>query len=310
MAQLTIDFHTHLLEKDIRPRQYWKAVNAKRLDAVAISEHVSEKPGKAYSLLLEGKPAKRLLLPGMELNTSIGHVLALSKNDEIYSIKSLFRKGIPIKKAIGIAESEGLLLSIAHPWGFSYDSAAYVIGERRLNALVEKESIGVEAFNGMFGNVGEFFYASSWVRKPMNFFDFLEKSRLGRKTRLSKLGKKGKEKLDKKGKEIIERCIKPFELAEKASFVTAGSDAHSAQRIGTGIVKLSVKGKASPKTILGALGDKANVKWIGPYARETPKGYEVDRTYIQKKEVLSGIKYAAKSVLMKKVKVGKRANFK
>ena len=299
MAVFTIDFHTHLLEKGVLPEVYWRAAKEKGLDAVAITEHADKKPGKAYQLLSEKKPKGMLLLPGMELNTSIGHVLALAKNEEIYMISRLQRKGLPIKKAIKLAESENLLLLVAHPWGLSYDSAAYILGEARLNRLVESERIGVEAYNGIFGNVGSFFYATNWVRKPMNFFDFLEKSRLGKKTRLSKLGKRGREKLDKKGKELLERCAKPFELAEKASFVAAGSDAHKPANIGTGITKLAVE-KKSPEGVLESLQDKGNVKWLGPFVKETGDGYVAEVKSVRKAEVLSGLKYVAKRALMKK----------
>ncbi len=301
MPELTIDFHTHLLEKRIKPEDYWKAAKAKKLDAIAITEHSFENPAKAYEMLLEKKPRGITLIPGIEISSEAGHLLVLGKNKDIYSIESLFRKGISIKEAMAIAKVKGLLLIIAHPWGFSSDSAAYILGEKKLKALVEKEKIGIEAFNGMFGNVSSFFYATNWVRKPMNFFDFLEKSRIGKKTRLSKLGKKGREKLDKKGKEILERCTKPFELSKNAAFVTAGSDAHNPKRIGTGIIKLTTKGK-DIESILNAVQNKKNVKWIGPYVKETSKGYTIDKTSMQKKEVLSGLKYATKSKIVKKIK--------
>ena len=297
---LTIDFHTHLLEKGVLPSAYWEAVKAKGLNAVAITEHVDEKPETAYRALLETKPGNVLLIPGMELNTSIGHVLAFGSNESIYQIKELFKKRVPIEEAIEAAKRNSILLSIAHPWGFSADSAAFILGEKKLETLVQKEKIGVESFNGMFGNVSEFFYATNWVKKPMNFFDFLEKSRIGKKTRLDRLGRKGMEKLDKKGKEILERCKKPYELAEKAYFVTAGSDGHSPKKIGTGIVKLEVKGKGI-EGLLKALQNRKNVKWLGPHVVETAEGYEINRLGIQKKEVLSGLKYVAKRTLQKKI---------
>ena len=62
----------------------------------------------------------------------------------------------------------------------------------------------------------------------------------------------------------------------------------------------------SNQEILLALQNKKNVKWVGPYVRETSKGYEADKTSIQKTELLSGIKYAAKRVIMKKV--GRKKN--
>ncbi len=301
MTELTIDFHTHLLEKGVKPEAYWKAVKAKKLDAIAITEHSFEKPKKAYEMLLEKKPKGITLIPGIEITSEAGHLIVLGKDKNIYNIERIFKKGIPIKEAIAIAKVKDLLLIIAHPWGFSNDSAAYLLGEKKLKELVKKEKIGIESYNGMFGNVSSAFYATNWIRKPMNFFDFLEKSRIGRKTKLSKLGKKGKEKLDKKGKEILERCTKPFELSEKASFVTAGSDAHSPKRIGTGIVKLETKGK-DVESILDAIQNKKNVKWIGPYVKETNNGYTVEKASVQKKEILSGLKYATTSKIVKKIK--------
>jgi len=299
---ITIDFHTHLLEKDVNPKDYWKAVKAKNIDAVAMTEHVFEDPAKAYQKAFEKKPKAKTLIPGMELETSIGHVLALAEDTSLFGIEELYKKGIDIKKAIGIAEEENVLLSIAHPWGLDYDSAAYVYGEKKLGNLVENENIGVEAFNGLVGNVGSFFYDTNWVKKPMNFFDYLEKSKIAKKTRISKIAKKGKEKLDNKGKEILERCIKPFELAQKASFVTAGSDAHNPERIGTGITKLKAEKKASPKKILEKLQDKKNVEWVGPNVEEAKNGYKMEKMTIQKKEFISGVKYAAKQAIIKKVK--------
>jgi len=304
MPNIVVDFHTHLLEKKVKPANYWKAAKAKNLDAVAITEHSQKKPEKAYFDLLQTKPKGIELIPGIELDTEIGHVIALSKSQDIYLIDYFFKKGLQIKKAVSIAEKKGVLLAIAHPWGFSYDSAAYLFGEKKLEELVEKEKIGVEAFNGMFGNVSSFFYASNWIRKPMNFFDFLEKNRVAKKTKISRLAEKGKQKLDKKGREIIERCIKPFQLGQKACFVTAGSDAHRPDRIGTGIIKLSAK-SSSPKEILEALQEKKNIKWIGPNVKETANGFKADRVKLQKREILSGIKYATKKAFIRKVSLKK-----
>jgi len=305
MAEQTIDLHTHLLEKDVGPEDYWKSVKKKGLDAVAITEHSYEKPAKAWEQLFEAKPKSKVLVPGMELATTIGHVVCYSEDERIYETKELLKKNLPMEKAIEIAKREGFLLSIAHPWGFSYDSAAYILGERKLYNLVEKKGIGIEAYNGLFGNVSSLFYSTSWVRKPMNFFDFLEKNRIARKTRLSKLATKGKQKLDAKGKELLERCSKPYELAEKARYATAGSDAHKAERIGNGIMKLNVRGKG-PAAVLKAVQDKKNVKWIGPYVKETSNGYKAEKVKVKRGEMLSGLKYAAKRAIIKKAKRKKK----
>lgn len=302
MKTITADMHTHLLEKGEKPEKYWQAVKEKKLDAVAITEHFDCRPEKAYSMLLEKKPAGTVLIPGIELRTSIGHVLAYGRDEGIYSAEGLIEKNLDIKKAIEIAKENSILLSIAHPWGLSYDSAAYLMGEKGLRALVERQEIGIEAYNGLFGHLGSVFYGSNWIRKPMNFFDFLEKSRIGRKTRLDRLGRRAKDKLDKKGREIIERCAKPLELAEKAAFVTAGSDAHSRERIGLGVMEMNIEGKPSPEKVLETVRQRKNVIWVGPYVKKTKKGfYSLEKPKVNKKEIFSGIKYATKRAIVKKV---------
>lgn len=311
MAIVNADLHTHLLEKGERPERYWGAVKTKGLDAVAITEHADKRPERAYKALLESRSKAVVLVPGIELNTSIGHVLAFGRDEGIYSIERLYRKKLPIGEAVEIAKREGLVLSVAHPWGFSYDSAAFIAGEKRLERLVKGKGLGVEAYNGMFGNASSYFYSSSWIKKPMNFFDFLEKSRLGRKTRLSRLGKRARSKLDRKGRELIERCTKPMELGEKAGFVTAGSDAHSADRIGAGIMKVKVRGKVNAGKLLEAVQEKGNVMWAGPYVRETKQGnFVADKASLGKKELLQGLRYATKRAIVKRIRRKRKKGFK
>jgi len=294
MPTLTFDLHTHLFEKEIHPEVYWKWVKKKKIDVIAITEHIEEKPKMAFELLMEKKPSNIVLLPGVELNTSIGHVLAIGKDAGIYGIKEFMQKGLDMKRAIELAKEHNVLLSISHPWGFSYDSASYIIGEKKLEKIVEKGCIGVEAFNGMMGSVGNFVYGTNWVRKPLNFFDFLEKNRVARKTRLSKIGKKLRKKIDKKSREVIERCAKPIELGEKAAFITAGSDAHSASRIGSGIMKIeSNEKKVDAAKALELIAKKQNVVWAGPFVEERADGsYKVVKESPNKMEVIAGFRYA------------------
>jgi hypothetical protein len=153
--------------------------------------------------------------------------------------------------------------------------------------------------------VSGFFYRSNWIRKPFNFFDFLEKSRIARKTRLSVLGKKVKQKLDKKSRELIERCAKPITLGQGAAFITAGSDAHSATRVGSAVMKIRVSGRLNCAKVLDALQKKANVAWAGPYVRETESGYVTEGSRLEKKEILQGIQYAAKRAIVKRMRIRK-----
>jgi len=235
---ITFDLHTHLNEKRVKPRKYWEMVAARRLDAVAITEHANFRPELAYEKVAESKPRNAILIPGMELNTSIGHVVAYCKDRNIYGVKKLFEKNIDIFEAIDAAKSNEIMLSIAHPWGISYDSAAFLYGEKNLHELVRKNDVGVEIYNGMIGNLSNFIYDTNWIKKPINFFEFIEKNRVARKMRLSRIGAKIKNSLNKKGEEVLKRCGKAIELGAGASFVTAGSDSHYPNRIGAGIIKM------------------------------------------------------------------------
>tara|TARA_Y100000310_G_C20689113_1_gene821020 strand:- start:2593 stop:3537 length:945 start_codon:yes stop_codon:yes gene_type:complete len=289
-----MDLHTHLLEKKIKSEEYWGRVKKRKLDVVAITEHIEEDPKLAFETVSKNKPRNVVLIPGMELNTSIGHVVALSASPSIYKLAPLMKKGVDIKKAIKIAKKNNVLLSIAHPWGFKYDSAYSLLGEKRLTRFVKENDIGVEAFNGMMGHVGSFVYGTDWVRKPLNFLDFLEKNRITRKARLDKIGKKIRKKLDIKSREVAERCTKPIELGGSASFITAGSDAHSASRIGSGILKIKMrKQKLNAEKIIAALRDRSNVVWAGPFVEERKDGsYKIVKERPYRSEIISGLKYA------------------
>ena len=304
MASLTLDLHTHLVEKNVKPHIFWRSAIKIGLDVVGITEHVEENPRISYDLLAENKPKGIVLLPGMELNTSIGHVVAIGKSPEIYKEEKFLKKGLDIKKAIKLAEQYEMLLSIAHPWGFGYDSASYIIGEKKLEKLVEKEVLGVEVFNGMMGSVGNFVYATNWIQKPLNFFDFLQKNRIAKKTRLDRIGRKLGKRLDKETKEVAERCAKPFELGEKAAFITAGSDAHYADKIGSGMIKIRTNAiKPDNASVVEMIKEKERVVWAGPRVKEMANGqYKVFKITPNKMEIIGGVKYATISKGKKKIR--------
>ena len=304
MPIVTFDLHNHLVEKKLRPEQWWKAVAAKKIDVIAITEHIEHDPVVGFEALEAIKPDKVVLLPGMELNTSIGHVLALGETAEIYEIEELLELHLPIERAIEIAKQENFLLSIAHPWGFRYDSAFHYIKDDGIKQLIKKEkTLGVEAFNGMVGHVSFLAFDSNWVNKPRNWLDYLEKNRVARKTRINKLGARIRKTLDKKMVEIVEKSGKAMELGEEASFATAGSDAHLIEQIGTGIMKMNTeKIIETPKQALEEIrNNKQNIVWIGPYVMEVrEKVFEIERIKTTKKQVFEAIKYAAKDFLLRK----------
>lgn len=314
---LNADLHTHAIEKDTKASAYWKRVLEIGLDAVAITEHAEHNPKEAYERIAAEKPEGVLLIPGIELKTSIGHVIAYGKDEGIYEIPELLEIGLPIERAIEIAKENGLLLSIAHPWGFSHDSAAYLIGRKKLEQIVERNYIGVETYDGMIGSLYRYVMESGWIKKPLKFFSFLERNRVARRIAIGKIGAKMRKKIDAKSSELVNRCVAPIELGEKAAFITAGSDAHSAERIGCGMIRLRVNetGEITNEFLLSALQDKRNVIWAGPLMKELKENiYEPAVEPLHRKEILQGLKYATKSIVgRRKIKeriakrIGKRA---
>jgi hypothetical protein len=301
-----VDLHTHLLEKKVKPKDYWAYVLARKINVVAITEHAEFKPWKAFEALLETKPKNVLLIPGIEINSSIGHVLVYAKDRHIFDFSELLEKGVEIEKIVSIANRNGFFVSIAHPWGFSYDSAAFIAGEMRLEKIVLKNKIGVEAFNGMVGQVGNFVYNTNWVKKPLNFFEKLENNRVAKKIRLSKIGENARKKIDEKSREVIERTAKPIMLGNKASFITAGSDAHYATRIGAGVMKMRLEESIDNEKFLDCLAQKKNIEWIGPLTMEKNGKTEFVKLPKKKVEALQALKYAAKTWIIKKTRLKER----
>ena len=302
---VTADLHSHLLEKKVKPLKYWQGVQKAGLDVIAITEHAEYNPKKAFELVNEKKPEGILLIPGTELFTSLGHVIALGESSEIYEIPELLEKGVSIEKAVELARENRIVLSFAHPWGFDSDSVAYVGGVSKLRHYAVHGSMGVEAYNGMIGTLAESVLRSKWVKKPIGFFAYMEKNRLSRSAGIGKIMGSIKKKLDKKAYDIIQRNLNAMEFGEEANFITAGSDAHFPDRIGTGILKLKVSSERilSEASFLEALKDKSNVIWAGPPSVEVKEGvFQKKRLGVKKSELLGGFKYVMKRRIFRRKK--------
>ncbi|MCX8158164.1 MAG: hypothetical protein N3D73_00690 [Candidatus Diapherotrites archaeon] len=300
---LSIDMHTHLLEKKVKPKKYWERAKKIGLNAVAICEHSEMNPKKAYDVLKKEMIPETQLIPGMEVKTEKGHILAYSEDENIYSIKELGQKEINFEELFDVAKENNLILSIAHPWGFDYDSLGFYFDQEEIEELVKREFVGVEAYNGMIGYLGNFIYDSSWIKKPINFFDFLEKNKILSKIGMTKITGKITKTIDKQRLEVLKRNIKAIELSKLSKFVTAGSDAHTADRLGTGIMKVKFyESEITPKNILESILKKENVIWAGPLVREVDNGmYEKVYEPIKRKEILEGITYITKSIIKKQI---------
>lgn len=307
---VTADLHTHLLEKKQKPEKYWRAVENARLDVVAITEHAEFNPKKAFQVLEARKPDKVLLIPGIELSTDIGHVLAFGETSELFEIPEFLSVGAEMKKIVEIAKKESIVLSIAHPWGFNFDSAYYVGGMPKLRKFVKFEGVGVEAFNAMIASIAEFAFKSPWVKKPARLFNYLEANRIARKTGIARLSGILKKKLDKRTSDLIARNLNAMEFGEEAEFITAGSDAHYADRIGTGILKLKVESKElTAGNFLKALKEKENMIWAGPKVEEVSNGIlEKEKMKFRRKEILSGLSYATRKAVKSRIEKRRKKN--
>ncbi|MBI2598101.1 MAG: PHP domain-containing protein, partial [Candidatus Diapherotrites archaeon] len=103
----SLDLHTHLHEKGVKPKDYWKRVKEMGLDAVAITEHPQFEPRDAFEKLLELKPKDVLLIPGSELNSEFGHLLCYGKKKDFYDQSELFKKGVAVETVLDIAKRKG-----------------------------------------------------------------------------------------------------------------------------------------------------------------------------------------------------------
>jgi len=295
------DLHTHLNEKKIDPEKWWEAVKEKKLSVVAITEHTEYNPESAYRKAAATKPEGILLIPGMEAKTNAGHLLIYAENDSLYKIKELQKINVPIEIALGLARENHFTVSFSHPFGYKFDSVCQIIGEEKAKRLIKKYGAGTEYYNGMLGSANSLVFGSQWVKKLYNFFDFMEKSRAGKATLLSRKSGKMRAKLEKISLETIDRVRKSILFSQNAPFITVGSDAHYPRTIGTAVLALKKKPK-NAKDFFGAL-KKKEILWAGPniYTQEP-----VDR--LRKKEMLEGLKYLTKKKLQRKVIKGQITN--
>ncbi|MFH1586645.1 MAG: PHP-associated domain-containing protein [Candidatus Diapherotrites archaeon] len=298
----SFDLHTHLNEKKFKASTYWERVLEIGLDGTAITEHADFRPKEAYEELLAEKPEGKLLVPGIEINSDKGHILAYSHSPEIYEIEEFMKKDVPLEDVIRLGRENNIMICISHPMGFSNDSLGFFFDAKDVEDMIIKNKLGVEVYNGMIGHLSNFIYDSAWIRRPRNFLSFLEKNIVSRKMRLSKIGSKLGGKIDEKSLEVVNRCASAIELGNIADFVVAGSDAHSAERIGSGMIKIRHRDmELDEGELLRSLRNKENIVWSGPLVRETSPGvFEKIEDPLKKMEIAQGLRYATTKVIREK----------
>jgi|GEM_PF-1026945 len=290
------DLHTHLNEKKIKPKEYWKFVLQKKLSVVAITEHSNYTPADAYFKLKATQPKGVLLIPGLEAKTSAGDLLIYGTDESIYEIKELQKMNINIEKALKIANKNNLLISFAHPFGYKLDSVCEVIGEKKTRALIKKYKTGTEYYNGMLGSANQLLFGRGIAKKFYGVLEFVEKNKTTNTLHINRTAAPQKAKLEKLAIETLNRVKKGMLFSSKANFVTVGSDAHYPNAIGSAIIELRKKPK-NEKDFLNLI--RANkTLWKGPniYSK-TP----VD--IIGKKEMMEGLTYLAKKNVLRKRKI-------
>ncbi|MFH0714626.1 MAG: PHP-associated domain-containing protein [Candidatus Diapherotrites archaeon] len=306
----TADLHTHLLEYKIKPKAWWKGVQNAGLDVVAMTEHTELKyhPIDGWNAVAPLQPDNVCLIPGAEVMTDYGHVLVYSDSPELYELHEIMQPQVEMEQLLEIAKREKLTVSLSHPFGYDHDSAVFLAGLENVRNIVRKHQIGVEAYNGMIGHLGEFLLSSKWVKRPSNFFHFLERNKVARKTGLGYIGGKAGKKYDKGTGSLVQRIVNMTVFGEEAPFITAGSDAHSADRIGCGMLKLAVAKEVelNPQKFLEEL-KKKNVLWAGPFVEEVSPGiYEKQIKGLRRGEIWKGLKYVVKRKVKERRKKGEK----
>ena len=298
------DLHTHLNEKRVNPKKWWAAVKRKKLSVIAITEHSYYKPKEAYLKLKSFQPKGILLVPGVEVKTTAGDLLIYGEDESIYEIKEFNEKIVKIDKALKAVKKHNFLASFAHPYGFEKDSVCWTIGEKRGLELAKKFNLGAEYYNGMIGAANQLLFGKKITKKFYNLLEFIDKNHATKKLGINKATNKAKIRLELVAQKTINRVRKSIFFAQKASFITAGSDAHYPHSIGSSIIELKRKPK-NVKEFLKMIREK-EILWTGPniYSQKP-----VDS--VGKKEILEGIYYIAKTKILSrenktKKKKGKR----
>ena len=141
MTSIKLDLHIHTIysgDSLIKPLDAVKYAKQKGLDGLAITDHHSL---KAYRIMKEVASDQNLvIIPGVEINTNIGDVIALFVNEK-FKFKE-HEKFLDIFEKI--KEVDGIIV-IPHPFDFLRDSTLQI---KHINDSIIKKFIdGIEIIN-------------------------------------------------------------------------------------------------------------------------------------------------------------------
>ena len=290
------DLHTHLNEKKIEPKEWWRAVKKKKLSVIAITEHSYYDPKEAYLKLKKTQPKGILLIPGVEAKTSAGDLLVYGENERIYDIEEILEKKVEIEKVLKAIKKHNLVASFAHPYGFKLDSVCEALGEKEALKLTKRYKTGAEYYNGMLGSANQLLFGKKIFKKFYKVLDFLGHNRATSGLRINKPTNWTKAKMEKLALKTIERVRQGMIFAKKTKFITVGSDAHYPRSIGSAVIELKKMPK-NEKEFLMMLKNK-EILWAGP---NIYSHHPVDK--IGRKEIFEGLLYLTKKKILKKPKM-------
>lgn len=139
MTSIKLDLHLHTTysgDSLIKPKEALKFAKIKGLDGFAITDHNSL---KAYKILIEKNKKDLIIIPGMEIETNIGEVIALFLREEIKTNDNNFFTILDL-----IKEQDGLVI-IPHPFDFlrSNRLKMELLTDKIINSYID----GIEIIN-------------------------------------------------------------------------------------------------------------------------------------------------------------------
>jgi predicted metal-dependent phosphoesterase TrpH len=139
MNSIKLDLHLHTIysrDSLIKPKEALKFAKKKGLDGFAITDHNTL---KAYRILTEENNTDLIIVPGMEIETNIGEIIALFLQEEIKTKDNNFFTILDL-----IKDQDGLII-IPDPFDFLRSNRLKM--ELLTDVVIHKYIDGIEILN-------------------------------------------------------------------------------------------------------------------------------------------------------------------